>query len=85
MTRAVSKTSYPLDPASAIVPEATQIPDPVVAPEPPKIMKVCGTCKEWRANGSNPTFGQCTLSGKSLPAPLMTTDLTSCRAWNLAP
>ena len=70
MPRAVSKTSYPIDPAAAIVPDA------------PKIMQVCATCKEWRPNGSNPTFGQCLLSSKGLPAPLMTTDLTSCRAWS---
>ena len=56
--------------------------DVVTAPEPPKIMKVCGTCKEWRPNGSNPVFGQCLLSAKSMQAPMMTTDLTSCRAWN---
>ena len=82
MARAISKSSYPLNPSAAIVPEATKIPEPATAPEPPKVMKVCGTCKEWRPNGSNPVFGQCLLSAKSMQAPMMTTDLTSCRAWN---
>ena len=63
-------------------PAVVSEPDSPVAPEPPKIMKVCGTCKEWRPNGSNPVFGQCLLSAKSMQAPMMTTDLTSCRAWN---
>lgn len=64
-------------------PEVTHIEGPDPVPEPPKIMKVCGTCKEWRPNGSDPTFGQCLRSAKSMQAALMTPDLASCSAWNL--
>ena len=65
-------------------PAVVSEPDPVVAPEAPKIKRVCGNCEAWRPNGSNPVFGQCLLSAKSMQAPMMTTDLTSCTHWKLA-
>ena len=77
MTRAATKSST----TPIVLGKVTTTPI-VTEPEPPRIMQVCGTCKEWRPNGSNPVFGQCLLSAKSMQAPMMTTDLTSCRAWN---
>lgn len=55
------------------------------APEPKveRLMKVCGTCKHWRPQALDTTIGQCLPSAKALPAPLMTTDLTSCNKWEL--
>lgn len=54
-------------------------------PEP----QCCGNCRHWLpgmsvSNGQQfgiRAFGQCTLSGKSLSAPLVTLDKAVCSAW----
>ena len=65
-------------------------PEPIpVEPEPeplasaPKVRKCCANCAGWRKSAMYVHVGQCLPSGIGLPAPLTTTDLTSCQRFEL--
>lgn len=41
----------------------------------------CSTCAGWKPLGNDPVLGQCVPSRRAMPAPLVTTDLTTCSRW----
>ncbi len=64
------------------LPAATQSHDASPLAEPPELI-YCMSCKHWQPSAPvrpamHSAFGQCLLSGKALPAPIYTTDLSTC-------
>jgi len=41
----------------------------------------CGNCKHWRPRYGAPSFGECAVSAKASPSPVVTQDLSVCSAW----
>jgi hypothetical protein len=50
----------------------------------PRVPELCGNCRHWRSHTGNPSFGQCLLSMRGLPSPLVTPDRSSCSQWTVA-
>lgn len=46
------------------------------------VQQTCSICKNWRPLGMDPVLGHCLRSSKALPAPMVTTDTTSCSQWS---
>ena len=44
----------------------------------------CGNCRYWTPLHNFKTHGQCLLSAKAAPIPVVTTDLQRCSGWSEA-
>lgn len=51
---------------------------------PDEINEACATCKHWRRLNARASFGECGATRAYSPAPVVTTDRTSCSNWSLA-
>lgn len=61
-------------PIAEEIPLIEEAPEPVPIP----VQVLCNACKHWRRPWPTANVGECALTRRFLPAPIMTTDLNSC-------
>lgn len=60
------------------VAEDIPVVEPVTAAAPEPEMIHCRDCKHWRRPWPTANMGECGVSRRFMPSPVMTTDLASC-------